>query len=247
VDSLYILGIDTSGKVGGTALVRDGQDLVGEYTLNVETTHSERLMPAVSRVITGAGLEKHEVGAIAVACGPGSFTGLRIGITTAKVLAYAWDIPLVGVGTLDALAWQARWCLLGGGDVLIMPVLNARRGEVYGQLYRLRGVAGGGNPVPLTEALAVSFENLLDIVEEYSDPVLALGDGVDANRELMEKRLGTRGLYPGTGQGLLRAGSVAACAASRLRRGEQDDPMSLVPRYIRKSEAEIRWQQRKPG
>ena len=122
---MLVLGIETSSRHGGVAIIGEDRVLC-EAVLSVEVTHSERLLPAVDRALDEARITLEGLGGIAVSIGPGSFTGLRIGLSTAKGLAYATGLPLVGVPTLEAMAWTlpaARW--------QVCPVLDARKQEVY--------------------------------------------------------------------------------------------------------------------
>ena len=129
---MIILAADTSTKIGSVALVED-ESPIAEYTLNVSETHSARLMPTIDRVLKDCGMQIAEVDALAVAIGPGSFTGLRIGLATFKGLALAAEKRLVAVPTLDALAAS-----LAFSQHMVCPILDARMGEVYAEFYRIR-------------------------------------------------------------------------------------------------------------
>ena len=224
---MLVLGIETSTRQGGVAIV--GEDhVLCETVLNVEVTHSERLLPAVDRALDEARITLDGLGGIAVSIGPGSFTGLRIGLSTAKGLAYATGLPLVGVPTLEAMAWAlpaARW--------QVCPVLDARKQEVYAALFRhepegLRRV---------TEDAALPPEDLCRLIR---NPTLFLGDGADAYGALFRERLGDKMLLPPLASRGARPACVAELGRRRLLRGERDEPDSLVPRYLRPSEAELR-------
>ena len=224
---MLVLGIETSTRQGGVAIV--GEDhVLCETVLNVEVTHSERLLPAVDRALDEARITLDGLGGIAVSIGPGSFTGLRIGLSTAKGLAYATGLPLVGVPTLEAMAWTlpaARW--------QVCPVLDARKQEVYAALFRhepegLRRV---------TEDAALPPEDLCRLIR---NPTLFLGDGADAYGALFRERLGDKMLLPPLASRGARPACVAELGRRRLLRGERDEPDSLVPRYLRPSEAELR-------
>src|SRR5215470_19138995 len=127
------MAVETSTLAGGVALL-DGERLVGEYLLDVRATHSERLMPTIDRVLADAGWKPGELDGLAVAVGPGSFTGLRIGLSAVKGLALALAIPIAAVPTLDAMA-----AALPFADLPVCPVIDARKGEVYASLYRWDG------------------------------------------------------------------------------------------------------------
>ncbi|NMB17693.1 MAG: tRNA (adenosine(37)-N6)-threonylcarbamoyltransferase complex dimerization subunit type 1 TsaB [Firmicutes bacterium] len=223
---MRILALDSSTKTGSAALL-DGESVVGEYILNVAMTHSERLLPAIERIMADAGWTGEDLGGIAVTLGPGSFTGLRIGMTTAKILAYLWNISLAGVPTLDALARQGE--LFAG---LVCPLLDARRGEVYGGIYREGRTLKGPLNVPVGE--------LLDCLPP-GEQVLFLGDGAGKYWPIIQGALGERAvLAPGPNR-ILRASFVGLLGQEKLIRGEEEDPMTLTPFYLRRSEAEIKW------
>lgn len=258
---MRVLGLDTSTATGGVALL-DGERLVGEYTLNVQrTTHAERLMPALERVMADAGWDPAaRVDGIAVAVGPGSFTGLRIGVVTAKALSYAWRVPVVGVSTLEALAYQAGGAGgthrgrrpqdaaepgagQAGADVLICPMLDARHDHVYCAAYS----PGADRPVLQLPPELRALDEWLPMLEEWAPrradkPWLVFaGDGADAYWDRLVLRFGSRALRPPVGLRTLRSAAVAALGALRLAAGEADDPARLVPTYLRQSEAERKW------
>lgn len=224
---MLVLGIETSTTQGGVAVV--GEDhVLCETVLNVEVTHSERLLPAVDRALADARISLEALGGIAVSIGPGSFTGLRIGLSTAKGLAYATGLPLVGVPTLEAMAWAlpaARW--------QVCPVLDARKQEVYAALFRhepagLRRV---------TDDAALAPEDLCRLIRT---PTLLLGDGLAPYAAVFRERLGDKMLSPPVASRGPRPACVAELGRQRLVRGERDAIESLVPRYLRPSEAELR-------
>jgi tRNA threonylcarbamoyladenosine biosynthesis protein TsaB len=224
---MLVLGIETSSRQGGVAIIGDDR-LLCETVLNVEVTHSDRLLPAVDRALEEARIALDGLGGIAVSIGPGSFTGLRIGLSTAKGLAYATGLPLVGVPTLEAMAWTlpaARW--------QVCPVLDARKQEVYAALFRHE--ADGLRRI--TEDAAMAPEDLCRLIR---NPTLLLGDGTDAYGALFRARLGEKMLLPPLASRGARPACVAELGRQRLLRGERDAPDSLVPRYLRPSEAELR-------
>lgn len=212
---------------GGVALVGEG-GLVAEYALNIEITYSERLLPAIDRVLADARLAVADLGGIAVAIGPGSFTGLRIGLSTAKGLAAASGKPLVGVPTLRALAWGLPFC-----PHPICPILDARKGEVYCALFRW----DGGELLQVMEDAALPPRLL---AERLTGPTVLLGEGLATYGELLAEALGGRALFPPAPLRGPRPAAVAALGRERLLRGERDDPAGLVPRYLRPSEAELK-------
>jgi tRNA threonylcarbamoyladenosine biosynthesis protein TsaB len=231
---MRVLGIETSTLQGGAALV-DGEHVVCEHTLSVRVTHSERLLPAIDAVLRDAGVGLTDVGGLAISIGPGSFTGLRIGLSTVKGLAYATGLPVVGVPTLEAMAW-----LLPAARYPICPVLDARKHEVYAALFR-HAEAG---LVRLWDDRALSPERVCDLVD---GPTLFIGDGVGAYADLWHARLGVRMIIPPVFARAARPAVIAALGHDRFMRGERDDAGSLVPRYLRPSEAEARRRAARPG
>ena len=228
---MLVLGIESSTMQGGVALVGE-TGLVAEYTLNVEVTHSERLLPALDRLLTDAGVGLDALGGLAVSIGPGSFTGLRIGLSTAKGLAYATGLPLVGVPTLEVLAWSVPYAA-----VPVCPVLDARKQEVYAALFRYTH----GALVPVMQPTALAPEVLCARIRR---PTLFLGDGLAEYGDLFRRLLGEKLLVPPPASRGARPGSLADLGRQRLLRGEQDALDTIVPLYLRPSEAELRLRQR---
>jgi len=226
---MLVLGIETSTTQGGVALVGE-EGLVSEYTLNVEATHSERVLPAIDRMLQDAGIPLEALGGLAVGIGPGSFTGLRIGLSTAKGLAYATGLPVAAVPTLEAMAW-----VLPEARLPICPVLDARKQEVYAALFQ----HGPDGLSRLMEDTALAPEALADRIRK---PTLFLGDGLRTYGDLLHRLLGDRFRLPPLAQRGPRAACVAELGRQRLLRGERESVAQLVPSYLRASEAELRRQ-----
>lgn len=228
---MIILGIETSTMTGSVAIIR-GESLVAEFTLNTKTTHTERLLSAIDFVLQSAFMTIHDVDGIAVASGPGSFTGLRIGVTTAKSLAYSIQKPVVGISSLDALASQFLH-----SERLICPILDARKKEVYTAFYRNEGAS----VQRLSDYAVIAPEKLLT---EITEPVLFLGDGVAPYRIQIETILGEQALFADAAHRFPRASLVAQLGSKRLLEGGHDDAFALTPYYLRKSDAEIHWERK---
>jgi len=224
---MRILALETSTLTGGVALL-DGDCLVAEYTLSVRATHSERLMAAVDRLLNDSGWAVETLEGVAVSIGPGSFTGLRIGVSTAKGLGLALGIPLVGVPTLDALA-----ALLPHARDPVCPILDAKKGELYTSLFHWEG----GRMVRDWEYLALTPR---DLCARLSGPVIFVGDGVVAFEKTLAEGLGPLARFAPPARRLPSAACVAQLGHSRLLSGEVVEPASLTPLYIRPSEAELR-------
>ncbi len=228
---MYVLGIDTSTMTGSVAIITEDR-LIAEYTLNTRTTHAERLLTEVEHLLRSTALHIRDIDGIAVAAGPGSFTGLRIGVTTAKSIAYSIQKPIVSIPSLDALASHYLFSKL-----LICPILDARKKEVYTAFYR----NAGARVQRLSEYSVIAPEKFL---REITEPVVFLGDAVPVYREQIEKMLGEYALFADAAHLLARAGLIAKLGCDRLTTGEYDDCFSLAPFYIRKSDAEIHWEKK---
>ncbi|MBD3308895.1 tRNA (adenosine(37)-N6)-threonylcarbamoyltransferase complex dimerization subunit type 1 TsaB [candidate division KSB3 bacterium] len=229
---MHVLGIDTSTMTGSVAILTEDR-LIAEYTLNSRTTHTERLLTTVDQAVQAAGLTIQAMDGIAVTIGPGSFTGLRIGVTTAKSLAYSLQKPIVGIPSLDALASHFLF-----SDLLICPILDARKHEVYTAFYRNTGA----HVHRLCDYAVIAPEKLLG---DITEPVVFLGDGVVPYRAHIESMLGASARFADPAHLLPRASLVAKLGLDRLRRGDHDECFTLTPLYIRKSDAEIHWENKK--
>ena len=224
---MRILAVETSTLAGGAALL-DGERVVGEYTLNIRATHSERLMAAVDHLLHLSGWELEQLEGLAVAIGPGSFTGLRIGTSAVKGLALALGIPIAAVPTLDALA-----ATLPFAAHPVCPVLDAKKGEVYASLYHWADDAMCRD----WEYLAVAPDALCD---RLRGPVIFVGDAVETLGGLFEARLGADARFAPAGRRLPSPGCVGALGHALLLAGQTVDASALTPLYLRPSEAELK-------
>ena len=217
---MRVLALETSTLAGGVALV-DGEATVGEYTLNVRLTHSERLLAAVDRLLVDAGWTPADLDGLAVAVGPGSFTGLRIGLSTAKGLALASSLLVAPVPTLDAMAATLPFAALP-----VCPVLDARRDEVYVSRYRWNGTA----MVREWDYLALTPADLAARIDEA---VILLGDPVAQIRSPLVHQAPPQRRLPS-------AASVGHLGRRMLGRGEGVAAADLVPLYVSAPAAEPR-------
>ncbi|HHW09488.1 MAG TPA: tRNA (adenosine(37)-N6)-threonylcarbamoyltransferase complex dimerization subunit type 1 TsaB [Firmicutes bacterium] len=244
---MRLLALDTSTSTGGAALWENGH-IQDEILLEVAATHSERLLPAVASLMSAAGWEGSSLAAIAVAVGPGSFTGLRIGVTTAKALAYGWSLPLIGVSTLEAMAWQ-----IAGRSGIVAPIINARRERVYAAAYDVSACPAALPKTllaPINQRADRFFQSLIDLAlaSRQSDgapagqPIIIIGEDISLFKEQIDKVLRERWQPLPAPLHVLRPGSVASLGAKRFAQGEQHDLFSLTPHYVRKAEAEIKWE-----
>jgi tRNA threonylcarbamoyladenosine biosynthesis protein TsaB len=227
---MRILGIDTSTACGSLGLI-DDDAVVAEYALLRKETHSARLVPAIQALLKEARLDLHEIDGLAVSLGPGSFTGLRVGLSTVKGLALAAEKPVVGVPTLDALASNLPFT-----PYLICPILDARKGEVYTALYK---DDEGGRVERLTPYQVLSPLGLLEKIPLQE--TIFLGDGAEVYGELIEEQWGEKALFAPPHLRFLRGSTVAELGLGRIMQGEGDDISSMIPIYVRPSDAEINW------
>ena len=226
---MLILAFESTAKAASAALVRDGK-LVSQYSQCSGLTHSRTLLPMGEDMLKNAELSLRDVDLLAVAHGPGSFTGVRIGVSMVKGLAWAADKPCVGVSTLEAMAWHG---LAAGG--LICPVMDARRSQVYNALFRMED----GRPVRLTEDRPIALTELAEELRAYKERVFLVGDGA----ELSFRTLSELGLPCVLAPENLRMQSAwgVAMAAMDKEPGSAD---SLLPVYLRLSQAERERQER---
>lgn len=231
-----ILTIDTSSRAGSVAVSR-GETVLGEILLNGGANHTDRLLLSLQQLLQGLQLELEQFDAFAVVRGPGSFTGLRVGVATVKGLAMATGKPVIPLSSLQLLACQAP---LARDPVCAL--LDARKQEVYSALYRWEG----GRPVPLGPERVLPPEQVL---ESLPPEVVLVGDGCQTYRTLIVRRLGSRARFLPWTCHPPRASGGAALALAALRADETVVAAALVPTYIRPSEAEINWlrQQQAPG
>lgn len=232
---MKILSLDTTTLQGSVALSEGARVIAQEQQLE-RRTHSERLMDSVARLLDAAGWECTQIEGVAVAVGPGSFTGVRIGLAAAKGIAFALGVPIAGVSSLASLALNARE--LGGQ---VVPLIDARRGELYAAVYRF---TEGGVLEELRPACVLPPERLVEELAALEGELVLVGDGAAAYRDLLAEGLGSRAAIPGGSLDLPRAGHLAELAGERLANEGGDDLAALVPNYIRRSDAEIGFQGR---
>lgn len=225
---MKILAVDTSTSLGSIALV-DGPTVRAELSLNVGATHNRRLLPGIHRMLTDAGWSLQDLDGLAIGLGPGSFTGLRIGMSVMKGLAFATGKPLAGVPTLDALA--ANVSLVPWG---ICPVLDARKGEVYAALYQ-RGRSPDLERV--TPYLVVKPQHLVALIKERT---VLVGDGLIRYGDYLAAELGDRMVRAPAHLNAIHGTSIAWLAMARLQRGLTENVSACVPLYVRPSEAELK-------
>jgi len=228
---LYVLGIESATPVAAVAVAGEEGILAERMVLN-KRTHSVNLLPMIKAVLEDSEVERRRLAGIAVSSGPGSFTGLRIGMSTAKALAQVWELPVVGISTLEALAHP-----LAGHGSYVCPVLNARKNEVYTALYDCTGPA----PALLVSPRAVRIEELIEMLSDYCKPVTFLGDGVAVYGPRLKAEMDQLAVFAPMAAGFPRGSAVAELGLKALQAGRGISPFKLQPEYIRLSEAEVVW------
>lgn len=225
---MKILSIDTSASVA-TASVTDDEKLVCEFIINTKMTHSQTLMPIIDSILKHSEIEISDIDLIAVANGPGSFTGLRIGVSTAKGIAHAKNIPMVGVSTLNSMAYNLPFC-----KYLISPIMDARREQVYNALYRWEN----DELKEIKAPRALGIDELLDELKAMGDEVVFLGDGVMVHYDTLKESLKDKAIISPACANMQRASSIAPLARKLYDDGKATDCFSIEPVYLRKSQAE---------
>lgn len=225
---MKILGLDSSGLVASVAVQEDGE-LIAEYTTNYKKTHSQTLLPMLDEVKKMIDLDLSALDAIAVAAGPGSFTGLRIGSATAKGLGLALDLPIVPVPTVEALAYQ-----LWGADGYICPVMDARRNQTYTGIYMFEH----GEFHTILPQCAIGIEDLLEQINENGHSVIFLGDGVPVFQEQIKTMIRVPFLFAPAHRSRQSAAAVAALGMEYYKKGQFITADLHVPEYLRLSQAE---------
>ena len=221
---MLILAFETSAKAGSVAL-HDGKNLLGESYCNTGLTHSQTLMVMAEELLKTCGVTAKDVTAVAVAAGPGSFTGVRIGVAAAKGFAWGGELPCYGVSTLEAMALQ-----LGAYDGYVAPVMDARRAQVYNAIFK----AEKGQLTRICEDRAISLEELARELKELAGPIFLVGDGSNVCYNALKDAIGEL-VLPGEHRMHQRATGVALAA---LLHPENGDGAALTPNYLRLSQAE---------
>jgi tRNA threonylcarbamoyladenosine biosynthesis protein TsaB len=218
--------------LGGIALLDDSAGLIAEIRLNIKSTHSERLMTGVDHILKQSSLTIADVDFFALSIGPGSFTGLRIGLSTVKGLSYATGKPVVTVPTLEALAWNFAYC-----EYPVCTMLDARKKEVYAALFRW----DGDGFMRLLHECAIPVSKLVETIMQCTDDnVILTGEGTLLYRDRITEYLGERAIIASPEKIVPSPAHVAILGIKKALSGEFSELQSLVPFYIRRSEAELK-------
>ncbi len=224
---MNILAIDTSNRVLGVAISKDGE-LLAEYTVNMKRNHSIGLMPAIEHIMKETETTPDQLSRIVVAKGPGSYTGVRIGMSTAKTMAWTLNIPIVAVSSLEILAHNVRQ-----QNVLISPFFDARRGLVYTGLYE----HNNDRIFIKKEDQNIKMEYWLEELRAFQKPVVFLSQDIKLHLSEIKKRLGKSAMIPPSIDHLPRPGLLAIIGAHK----NPESTHELTPNYIRLVEAEVNW------
>ena len=222
---MNILGIETSTRAAGVAVVSDGK-ILAEVIQESKSPHSETLHVQMEEVLKNSGVAE-KIDAVAVSIGPGSFTGLRIGLAAAKVLAYAWQIKIIGVPTLQAMAFN-----FPTDFVTVLPLIDAQKNRAYVQQFR--------NFLPQTEIEVLPIDEVVTSAGKIDGEVFLCGDVLHK----IKAELPANVKIAPANLKMPRAANVALCGKFLLDAGQVDNLMNLEPLYVRRSEAEVLWEKR---
>lgn len=224
---MNILAMDTSNQVMGVAILKNDQ-IIGEVTTNLAKNHSVRLMPAVDQLMQQVGMKPEELDKVVVAKGPGSYTGVRIALSSAKSMAWALQIPVVGVSSLEVLAYQGRFF-----QGYVCPFFDARRGLVYSGVYQWKG-----NKLEVVyEEENMLMSDLLNQLKQQEKSVLFLSPDLSLHEEKIREHLQDRAVIP---EGPYHLASPVHLGLAGLTK-EAESTHSLTPNYLRLAEAEANW------
>ncbi|RCW54225.1 MULTISPECIES: tRNA (adenosine(37)-N6)-threonylcarbamoyltransferase complex dimerization subunit type 1 TsaB [Halanaerobium] len=233
---MLTLAIDTSTDNLGLALMESGQ-LRGEYNLSLKRQHSEKLLPLIEQIFELLGIQPRELNGVAVATGPGSFTGLRIGITTAKLLGRIFSIPVKGISTLEIMA-------AGIAEPYLLPLIDARRKRVYCSFYQNLRTANDNFLKEIYQPTAISIAELPELLSNYKEKEITLiGEKKKEVRRVLEANAFSTRLAEAESD-LPRAAVLARLGENYFKTGQRDDIYQLKPAYLKKPQAEINWQQK---
>lgn len=224
---MKILAIDTSATAASVALC-DENKLIGEFFINTKLTHSRTLMPMVENLLSNTNMQTSDITAIAVNCGPGSFTGVRIGVAAAKGLAFADDLPCIEVSTLESLAYNMQ-----SAKGIICSVMDARCSQVYNALFK----CNGAKLERICDDRALSITELCDELKGFNERIILVGDGAELCYNAMKELLQNVELAP-TSVRFQRASSTAEIALKKFNNNELLSPAQLMPVYLRFPQAE---------
>ncbi len=228
---MRVLAIESSAVTASVAIVTD-EVLTAEYTMNYKKTHSQTLLPMIDEICKMTDVDVNSIDTIAVSVGPGSFTGLRIGVATGKGIALATGAKMVEVPTLEAMAYNFYGT---GTKQIICSIMDARRSHLYMGMYQF---GKDGQLETLHDSDQLSFEEVCEICNKQTAPIVFTGDGIDAAKDYLSEHLSVEYTYAPAHLRTQRAGSVAMAGIVRADKGEYTDAARVKPDYLRPSQAE---------
>ncbi len=229
---MKILALDTSGLTASVAVVTE-DTLLASYKIEHKKTHSQTLLPMLDEICKMIELDLNDIDAIAIAKGPGSFTGLRIGSATTKGLAMALGKPIVEIKTVEGLAYQ-----LFGVEGLICPIMDARRGQVYTGLYRFVRKADRYQFETVMDQVPMSMEEMIHILNKRLEHVVFLGDGVSVHKQFIDESMVVPYEFAPAHCNRQNAAAIGTLAIEYFEQGKTVDADSHEPEYLRLSQAE---------
>nr|WP_312578815.1 tRNA (adenosine(37)-N6)-threonylcarbamoyltransferase complex dimerization subunit type 1 TsaB [Sedimentibacter sp.] len=225
---MKILAIE-SASITASCAVSENDVVLGEYSLGHKKTHSEKLMPLIEKLLVDTEIEIKDIELIVISEGPGSYTGLRIGAAIAKSIAYAINVPIANVPTMKSLASN-----IYSIDKYIVPIMDAKSGRVYSGIYRWDNY----NLITVKEQFPTNIDELIDILNNISYPVILSGDGSEKYRNLFIEKLKNEYTFSPKQFNFLRASSLACLGYNMALGGETIDSSGFYPKYLRLSQAE---------
>lgn len=233
---MKVLAVDTSTMIA-TCAVLDEEKLLGEFSLNQEMTHSENLVPMIKEMLDNLNLKISDIDLYGVAVGPGSFTGLRIGIATIKSFAHVFNKPIVGVSTLEGLAFNLPY------EGIIVPMIDARRDRVYTSIYK----SHMGNLSNILKPSIMEINELLEILNKDYENIIVNGNGVLLHKDRILNKLKDKVKVAPIGLNGCKAASIAELSLEKWENGETQNYYSLVPDYLRESQAQRELRKKESG
>lgn len=224
---MKILAVDTSATAASVAVAEENK-LIGEFSINTALTHSQTLMPMVDELLKNTGLSVNNIDAVAVNAGPGSFTGVRIGVAAVKGIAFPKNLPCVSVSTLESMAYNML-----GNDCIVCSVMDARCSQVYNALFRVKGCT----VTRMTDDRALSLTDLKNELQNINEKVVLVGDGAVLCSKFLGEELENIMLAPFNNR-IQTASSVAYAAFEKINNGETVKADELMPVYLRLPQAQ---------
>ncbi|PRX21111.1 tRNA threonylcarbamoyladenosine biosynthesis protein TsaB [Orenia metallireducens] len=231
---MLTLAIDSSTNAGSVALISE-DGLIGEELLNLTNTHSQRLMPQLVSLLENSSYEPQDLEGIGVGLGPGSFTGIRIGLTTAKTMAQALQIPMIGVSTLEAIAYNLKYT-----SAYLCPMIDGRRDRVFTALYKGKGEE---NLEAESQESLIAIDDLLKELADIDEVIYFIGEVATKYKDKIIKEI-KQPKFVSSSFNLPKASIIGELSLKKLLEGKEDNLFALTPNYLKRSQAEIQWEKK---